>query len=194
MRVYELGADLQHYRRIDVPEYRGFWRWHRRFNGNSLKRYWTGKQKFRFFPPNWPKGDMPHMAGAIPVFTLKAVRALSDFLEPNGELIKIRCQKDTLFLYNATRIVDALDEENSLLVRFRDGSMFPLDPYVFYEDRLTGMTIFKLPQWRLGPPYVTDPFVQRVIERGLKGFWFRLVWSTEEVLDPYSASPFIITT
>jgi hypothetical protein len=193
MRVYELGADYEHYRQIDFPTYRAFWRWRQRFNGNPLRRYWTGKEKFKFFQLDSPKGDMPGLTGSIPVFTPRAVEALADFLEPNGELVKIRCQKDTLFLYNVTRIVDALDEDSSGLKRFDDVRMLTIDHYSFLEDKLSRLTIFKLVLWRLGPPYVTDVFVRRVEEAGLRGFKFQLVWSTEDESQAVSAGPFIMS-
>jgi hypothetical protein len=193
MRIYELDSDVEGYRSMGLATGRAFWRWHQRFDGNPLKRYWTGKERFKFEPRDLPKGDMP---GTMPgvAFTPKAVKALSDFLEPNGELIKIRCQKDTLFLYNVTRLLDALDEDNCDVKRFDDGRIWDITRYSFFEDRLAGVVIFKLPQWRLGPPYVTDPFVQRVRETALKGFRFQLVWSTEEALDPDPWKAFIITT
>jgi hypothetical protein len=193
MRVYELGSDVEHYRSMGLATKRAFWRWHQRFDGTPLKRYWTGKEKFKYDQLDLPKGDTP---GTLPgiAFSLKAVIALADFLEPNGELIQIRCQKDTLFLYNVTRLVDALDEENCDVDRFDDGRIMFISRYSFFEDRLHGEVLFRLPRQRLWYPCVTDPFVLRVKEAGLKGFRFRLVWSTEEELDPNPAAAIIITT
>lgn len=194
MRVYVLGADVGRFRQIGFATSRSLFRWYQRFDGTSQTRYWSGKVKFKFEPRADPKGDIFSLLGGAPIFSFKAVKSLSDLLEPSGELLKLRCQKDTLFLYNVTRLVDALDVDNSDLARFSDGAILDIEWHSFREDRIRAEVVFKLPELRLGRPYVTEPFVQRVRDTGLKGFRFRLVWSTEEELDRDPRNPFIIST
>jgi hypothetical protein len=119
------------------------------------------------------------LTGAIPVFNRRAVEALADFPGPNGELPPITCQGEEHFLFNVTRLVDALDEDSCDPERFDDGRILDIDRYAFFPDKLIGETVFKLRPDPLGRVYVTDPFRQRVLETGLRGFAFPLVWSGE---------------
>ncbi len=179
MNVYVLGTDCDKYRGIHYANDADVLEFHRRFDGRSLKYTWTGKEKFGFVQKRFPKGDTPSLSTHIPVFNLKAAKVLMDFLEPNGELLPITCNGESFFLFNVTRIVDALDEPNCKLERFDDGGVMYVDEYAFLKEKLAGETVFKLPQLPLGWVYVTDPFVKRVRAAILKGFEFRHVWSSE---------------
>ena len=89
-----------------------------RFNGTPIEDSWTGKEHFLYVPRNLPKGDTSSYEYTIPVFNAKAAGVLADLLEPNGELLPITCEGERLYLFNTTRFVDALDEENSECRRF----------------------------------------------------------------------------
>ncbi len=179
MRVYILGADGDTFRPIYLAMEDGGLEFTRRFNGTPLKNLLTGNEPFRFVPRILAKGDTPAYDPTIPVFNRKAVDALADLLEPNGELLPIKCGGEEYFLFNTTRLVDALDEDRSDLERFDDGRIWCIDRHSFVKDRVVGETVFKLRQRPIGRVYVTDPFVQRVLETGLRGFSFPLVWSSE---------------
>lgn len=49
----------------------------------------------------------------------------------------------------------------------------------FIEEKVRGNHIFKLVEKKLSPVYVSDEFRQRVINNGLTGFKFELVWDSE---------------
>jgi hypothetical protein len=178
MNVYILDADVNDYRGL-VYEDEDIVEFNRRFDGRSLKEGWTGKERFGFVCPRLPKGDTPGLSSHIPVFNPKAVKALADFVEPSGELLPVTCGGERFFLFNVTRLVDALDETNSDLKRFSDGRIMMIDRHVFQPEKLRSVVVFKLPQKPLSCAYVTDPFVQRVNDAGLKGFKFPLVWSSD---------------
>jgi len=179
MNVYILDADVNKYRGIHYVNEEDVVEFSHRFNGTSMKRKWTGREKFAFVPARLPKGDTPGLRSHIPVFSSKAVTVLEDFLEPNGELLPIICDKEKYFLFNVTKVVDALDEPNCELQLFDDGGIMDIVRYSFLKKKLIGVNIFKLPQDLLGWVYATDAFVDRVQAAGLKGFKFRLVWSDE---------------
>jgi len=179
MKVYILDADPDKYRGIyytiedDIVEF------NRRFKGTPMKETWTGREKFAFVPRRLPRGDTPSLSSHIPVFNARAVKVLGDLLNHSGELLPIVCDNESYFLFNVTQVVDALDEARCELERFDDGRIMFIDSYSFIERKLAGVTIFKLPQRPLGWAYVTDPFVERVKAAKLKGFKFRLVWSSD---------------
>jgi len=179
MKVYILDADANKYRGIYYTNEDDIIEFNQRFNGTPIKKSWTGQERFAFVPRRLIRGDTPSLSSHIPVFNSKAVNILGDLLEPNGELLPITCDGERLFLFNVTRVVDALDEGNSGLKLFDDGDIMSIEEYSFIEERLLGVVVFKLPQRPLGWPYVTDPFVERVQAAKLKGFRFRLVWSSD---------------
>ena len=117
----------------------------------------------------------------LPIFTRRAVEALGDLLEDNGEIIPATCEGDRIFFFNVTKVIDALDESSSEVIRFDDSSdVMSIDRHAFFREKLVGAAIFKIPQWPTRRVYVTDRFVERVESTGLKGFWFRRVWSTDK--------------
>lgn len=178
MRVYTLRADYNKYRGLyylpeDIVEF------NRRFDGASMKNTWTGAEAFSFIPEKLPKGDTPGFSTHIPVLSSRAVAALSDLLEENGELLPIACDKEDYYLFNVTRVVDALDESNCELDRFPNGRIMDVVRYSFFPDKLEGVNVFKIPQAVLMDVFVTDLFVQRVKTAGLGGFKFREVWRSD---------------
>jgi hypothetical protein len=177
MKVYELGADSDHFESLlmtagDLFEFAN------RFNGKPMKRPWTdvtiGKD-----PRRLPKGDFPSLIPGVTVFSQKAVTALRDLLEKNGQILPVSIAGEGYFLYNVTRIVDALDETDSSMDRFDDGRVFYIDDHSFFPHKLAGLSIFKIPQMPDGSVFVTDVFVERVQSAGLKGFWLPVVWSRD---------------
>jgi hypothetical protein len=179
MNVYILDADVEKYLSIYYSNSDDIVEFNRRFDGSSLKKSWTGKEELEFGRDGLPKGDTPGLSSHIPVFSPRAVEILADLLKDSGELLPITCEGEDYFLFNVTRLVDALDEDASELERFDDGGILRIARYGFKEDLLIGVNIFKLPQKPLSYPYVTDAFVHRVEDSALSGFEFRLVWSSD---------------
>jgi len=177
MNVYILDADVNRYRGIYYLNSENIVEFNRRFNGTPMRKTWRGQDKFAFIPERLPKGDTPGLSSHIPVFGSRAVETLADLLEPNGELLPIACDGEQYFLFNATRLVDALDEANCEVERFSDGGILDITRYSFFQKKLEGVIVFKLPQKPLWSVYVTDPFVERVKAAGLKGFKFPHIWS-----------------
>jgi hypothetical protein len=179
MNVYKLRADSDRYKGLIMPggdlfEFAG------RFNGRPVTRL-DGYERIRLDPDTRThrKGDFPSLIPGVPVFGRRAMDALRDLLERNGEAFPIIIAGDEYFLFNVTRVVDALDESRTKLRRFDDGRVYQIDSYAFFPDRVASEVIFRIPQLIDSTPYVTDEFVKRVESANLKGFWFPLVWSSD---------------
>jgi hypothetical protein len=179
MKVYILDADVNKFRGIYYINEEDVVEFNRRFDGTPMKGKWTGEEKFAFVPRRLPKGDTPGLSSHIPVFSSLAATVLGDFLESSGELLPIICDEEKHFLFNVTQVIDSLDDANSELKLFDDGEIMYIDRYSFIKERLIGVRIFKLPQRPLGWVYATDLLVDRVKAARLKGFKFRLVWSSD---------------
>ncbi len=143
-----------------------------------MKKPWTDV-KFGWDPDMLSKlkGDYPSLIPGVPVFSRAAVAVLRDLLEGVGEILPVKIAGEEYFIYNLTRIIDALDESHSVLSRFDDGRVFYIDEHFFFGDKLEDAPLFKIPQMPDSSIFVTDVFVKRVKKAKLKGFWFPLLWS-----------------
>ncbi len=65
--------------------------------------------------------------------SLRAAEVLQPILEGNGELLPLDCEEGDYFIFNVTRVVDALDESDSDLVKFPDGKrIMEVKRFVFF--------------------------------------------------------------
>lgn len=123
-----------------------------------------------------PPSDFPSLSGFVPIFSRRAVTALADLLEPNGQLLPLVCNDGEYVAYNVTTVIDALDEERSQCKHI-GRKVVDVTKYELFRDRIGADPIFKLAQFRKGGRiYVTDQFVHRVEEGGLVGFLFQRIW------------------
>jgi hypothetical protein len=151
----------------------------RRFNGKPFKGTWKDVE-IGLDPRRLPKGDTPSLIPGVPIFNRRAMDALRDVLEHNGELLPVIIVGEEYFLFNVTTVVDALDASNSEVIRFNGSTkVLNIRSYSFFSEKLSGRSIFKIPQTPTGDVFVTDAFVKRVNSAALKGFWFPLVWSSD---------------
>ena len=128
-----------------------------------------------------PFNDYPCLGMMVPVFSRRAVDALRDYLEPNGELLPLIHPAGEYYAFNCRTIVEVLDREASQAlwspVEPRLGTMF--DYYAIYADRLTGVSIFRMRE-QPNLVFVTTSFVDRARQHGLNGFHFVKVWPFPE--------------
>jgi hypothetical protein len=179
MNVYLLRADSNRYRGL-IMTVGDLYEFVHRFDGKPMRHPWSDAQ-VEWDPErlSFKKGDFPSLIPNVPVFTSRAATALEDLLVPNGELLPVTIGGEGYFLYNATRVVDALDELNSEIIRFPGKSkVLNIESHSFLEERVAGLAIFKIPQVVIMDVFVTDVFVERVRAAKLKGFDFPLVWSS----------------
>ncbi|NUQ78113.1 MAG: hypothetical protein HUU21_31665, partial [Polyangiaceae bacterium] len=111
------------------------------------------------------------------IFRRSAIEALGPMLREHGELLPLECPEAELWVYNPTRVIDALDEEASTIERFKSGRIMGIKRYVFKAHLIEGVDIFKLPNLRGHSTFVSHRFVDLWNESGLKGLEFTPVWS-----------------
>ncbi len=113
----------------------------------------------------------------IPTFSAHAREVLDDLLTPHGEFAVIELNEPMrYFAFNATTMVDVLDEARSEIARFRSGGVMAVDKHVLLDSVTALPPIFKIPQTRRNTTYVNETFVERVQASGLKGFRFELLF------------------
>lgn len=182
MRVFELIGDSDSFDSV-VLRHDDDWDLIERFDGRPVTRFWDEVQADVVVPAGEKRigiseTDFPVLAYHAPVFSSRAVSCLRDLLDPNGELFKLSCEQNELYIFNVTNVVSALDGNNSEISFYeRDRMIMSIDRYEFIPEELEGLSIFKIPQNASQSVFVTDVFVERVRECQLNGFVFNLVWS-----------------
>jgi len=197
MKVYELYYDIDRYEhaaeadRVDEPL--PLERWELPY-GQPFGEDWK-PIKIKLIRRNdrgkrVRPGDTPGYSPGIPLLSQRAVDELGDLLADNGEILPLECDDGTYYLFNVTRVIDALDRERSELRYFSStGRLDEVTRYAFRAEQLEGATIFKIPDFEHSQVYVTDTFVSAVERAGLVGFEFQLLWSTEGD-DAAAAAPY----
>jgi RNA polymerase subunit RPABC4/transcription elongation factor Spt4 len=165
--------------------------WYDLFDGTPLPASlpFLRVQRRAAHPDEGPCPDFPGLVDHIPVFSRGAVEALAKLLTPNGELVPLTCNDcdREMLAYNVTRVVDALDPARADVAPGDGKQARDVRSYTFRSQALAETSIFKLPETALKHVYVTEPFVDRVLEEGLQGFVFELMWVADEapMLCPY---------
>lgn len=114
--------------------------------------------------------DYPTVEGT-PAFSARALAALRDLLEPCGELLPVRAKVGEYVVFNPMVIPDPPD------LRQGGKPVIPLSKQRFewLAGSLEGKAVFRIPVEPM-KIHVTDAFVRRVREHGLKGFDFIRLW------------------
>jgi hypothetical protein len=120
--------------------------------------------------------DLPWLGGHVLVLRARAVEALRPLLEQHGELLPLACADTDLWLFNTLTVVDALDEANSEIVMFDDGTVLTVERYAFHAAAVA--PVFKVPQLLRGPLFVNDEFAAAVTSAGLTGLELTEVWQS----------------
>ena len=123
------------------------------------------------------ESDSPWLGPHALVFRRPALGELETMLLSYGELLPLACPEPNLVIFNVTRVLDALDEQASGILRFTNGRIMRIIRPVFRPDVISGSDIFKIPNLRVSPTYVSERFVERVRAAGLRGLVFNKVWS-----------------
>lgn len=122
--------------------------------------------------------DYPCINMIIPAFSARAVDALREELEENGEILPLLSTTETTyFFYNIQTIAKVLDHQNSVCEFWCDPPTTATDIEYFWfnGEMVQGLSIFRIPEMPTAV-FVTNPFLDRVESLGLKGFDFKKVW------------------
>jgi len=153
----------------------------RQINGKNRKPTWQPimvrliqeEAGERFLP-----SDSPWLGAHALVFRPVALDALGPTLYRFGERLPLACAQDDLVVFNPTRVVDGLDENASVVQRYRDGRILEVIKYAFRTRAIIGLDVFKLSCLQVSPTFVSDRVVDRWKRAGLKGLEFQEVWAS----------------
>jgi hypothetical protein len=171
---------------LDDPKYEGFGTAAVGEFPNSLPRGRTTRTwRMLRLAPKWVPvevvgrvrkfNDYPCVGMSHPAFSQRAVDALRDLLEPNGEILPLASPLGAYYHFNVTKVADVLDLKRSeIRWNIEPITASTIERYEFDPRQLEGLTIFVLPESPVA--YVTENFVERVKKHGLRGFRFIKVW------------------
>jgi hypothetical protein len=151
-----------------------------RFDGTSRAASWTPIKVYRLRTtengaPLVP-GDFPPGCGGFTI-SRNAKEMLGSTLEEAGELLQLNNDDAEFWTLNVTRLVDALDEAQSKVIRSSETNRILMIQLHRFRPECLGPEVFKLSQMPRGPIYFSEVFVKRVKSSSLKGLDFKLVWA-----------------
>lgn len=124
--------------------------------------------------------DSPWLGGHALIFRFPVKEALGELLTANGELLPLICSEADLVVFNATRIIDALNEEESIVSRIDGGKIYRIKRYVFRPEVIDGVDVFKIPNLTVSPTFFSERFVDTWNACGLVGLDFLPVWESHD--------------
>lgn len=125
------------------------------------------------------ESDSPWIGSHALVFRRAVIDRLGCELGRYCEFLPVFCPEDELFLFNVTYVVDALDEDASSMVRFKNGRIMKVNKYAFRFGAVAAVGIFKIPNLRVSPTFFSERIVNLWKSVGLQGLEFVQVWSSE---------------
>ncbi len=121
--------------------------------------------------------DSPWLGEHALIFRIRALDAMRELLEQSGELLPLACADSHLSVFNCTHLLDALDASASDLVRFSSGRVMHIGRYVFRKEVIGDAAVFKIPDLRASPTYLSERFVDAWRAAGLTGLEFQEIWA-----------------
>lgn len=124
------------------------------------------------------ESDSPWLGSHALIFRSNTLKVLEPMLRKYGEVLPLECRDADLSIYNVTCVIDALDEGTSTVSRFDDGRIMVIRRYGFRPDALQAIEIFKIPNLRVSPTFVSQHFVDHWNRCELRGLSFKEVWQS----------------
>lgn len=124
------------------------------------------------------ENDLPCVSN-WPAFSSRAVDVLGDLLRDNGELLPLQSRTGEFYAFNTRTKADVLDKKRSKIewVENDQGHRFAqnIERFETSLSAIESLAIFRIPE-KFSTVFVTQAFVDRVVEHRLAGFEFRCVW------------------
>lgn len=122
------------------------------------------------------ESDSPWLGPHALIFRPSVIKKIGDLLREHGELLDLRCREAEVVIFNPTKVLNALDETKSSVLRFKDGRIMRINRYVLRPEVVQDAHIFKIPNLRVSPTFVSEHFVELWTSAGLTGIDFEKVW------------------
>jgi hypothetical protein len=110
----------------------------------------------------------------------KAIALLAKLLKPHGELLPFPIGDETCAIFNALKVLEALDESRSVVWRSSEGRLLDVRRYAVVEDAIGDVDIFKVRGLNVCPILFTQAAVKAWQVTGVLGIQFLEIGETVE--------------
>ncbi|KNF07337.1 hypothetical protein CLPU_18c00190 [Gottschalkia purinilytica] len=180
MRIWHLNFELEKYDMMKVTKEEDCLIL-LEFDGTKKKDTWELLSVTRMEEEEFLSDAPGFIHPAIPIFNYKALNILKDLIDDSIEALELRCEEGEFHAINVIKVLNCIDYEKSEYKTFEDSKkIMRFEKYVFKEECVKGNNIFKIVDEPKSKVFVSDKFREKVLESGLTGFKFDLVWDSEE--------------
>ncbi len=140
----------------------------------------VGCDEFRSY---LPKSDFPALLPSVAVLSARAAERLRPILLHCGEILPVYLSNDPdiMYLFNVTRIINAVDMKRSRFMELPSGAIGPCEKLVFDPAKIPDDALF-FKNTQMGPVteiFATEAAVAAVKKARLTGHDFRLAWKSD---------------
>ncbi len=144
------------------------------FEGKRLAASWQMPEAhINPAQPNARVVDMPWFEYGAILCNEKAWSVLQPYIKDEVEVLPVNVEGFHYMLLNPINVIDCLDRNKSSFdVYHKTGRVTRIDHYVFQEDKLDGVYLFKTPELIRTQMYATDSLRSLVLSHSLTGLKF----------------------
>lgn len=176
MKIWQLDADVNNYDNLTTVKKEDLSKFD--FDGSSQIDSWEpiavkAIEVIQF-------SDFPGLSSGAPVMSGKAVNALSELMGSNVEILPLCYIQGKYYVINVTEVLDCINYDKAEYKLFSSSNrIMRFIKYSFKECIIKDKHIFKIVDEPHRRPFVSDKFRQIVLDEGLTGFDFKLIWDSE---------------
>ncbi len=144
------------------------------FQGKKLANSW--RVPVARLNPAQPRArvvDFPFFEYGALLCSISAWTILKPFLESEVEILPVDVEHHHYQLLNPIQVINCLDKEQSFMTYSKTGRVTDIQHYVFNQEKLTGIYLFKTPELTRTNIYATEAFREKIADNKITGLEFR---------------------
>ncbi len=148
-------------------------------NGTPRSEEWTPLAMELIHEDNGTRlrrSSSPWLGKHALIFRSECFDVIGEYLKKHGELLLADSAESELYFFNPMNVSDSLNEEKSKIKRLKSGGIMTIESYIFNDQAIKDVHVFKIPNMQASPTFVSQAFVDRWCESELTGLDFELVW------------------
>ena len=179
MKYWKLGTDVENFQCL--KEFPNFEFEDSKFDGRSKINDWHELELVIRFPKDdLPLGDMAGWELDIPIISNAAKKVIEKNCTDKVEFLPMNKEGEKWWILNSTELLDCIDYEKSEIEFFESsGRIMLIEKYAFIKEKVKGHNLFKLKDYPIDSPIITDVLKDVIEKNGFIGFEFELIWDSE---------------
>lgn len=121
--------------------------------------------------------DLTFVEGCTPLISPKAFEIIYPHLKDFAQFFETTTDFGNMYLVNIFNVNNCVNLEKSEVEYFKcSGRLKRIEKYIFYEDRIKGLELFKIPEASNSFPFITEGLKNIIEENGLTGWRYELLF------------------